>query len=578
MAGLQLSGLASGLDWQSLVDKLIAAERAPETKLRATQALAAQKSSALGNLSTQLTALSNSIKALSGDSGNAFADRKATFADAASTWSAAASTDADTGSYQVQVTQLATKAQWVGASNVGSNLSATADVSGLTVGTLPIGTTIKAGDFTINGTRITVAATDSLADVFALIQTKTGVTASYDPATDKVGLSSASPIVLGSANDTSNFLGALKLYNNGTGEVISPKALGVVSVGTAIQNANLSTPITGVDAGGNGTFSINGVSINYNVNSDSVQNIIARINSSDAGVTAGIDRLNDRFTLTNKTEGDIGISVSEGAGGLLEALGLKGTAALSRGKNAEFNVDGGPTLISTSNNLDGTSHGIAGLSITANSLATQTVNVGPDTAGARTKIEDFIAKYNAVQAYIEQQSKSSTSADGKVTASTLAGNREVSGIASSLRSSVFDAVPGLSGTITRLEGIGIDFKSGSSQLEIKDSTKLNTALSTQAADVRTLFSSQPGGLVARLTSFIQNVTGTTGTIAAQTATFTSQSKSIDTQIAAMERRLASERTRLQTGFIAMETAQSRIQSQLAALNNAFGISSSSTSK
>lgn len=570
MAGIQLAGLASGLDWRSLVDQLMKAERAPQDRLRSEKAFGAQKSSALENLSTQLTALRDSIKSLAGDSGNVFANRSAKLANATSTWSVAASPEAETGSYQIQVTQLATKAQRVGAMNVGSALSPTSDVSGLTVGTLPIGTAIKAGDFTVNGEKITVAATDSLASVFAQIQTKTGVTASYDPATDKVKLSSPSEIVLGSANDTSNFLSALKLYNNGTGEVLAPKALGVVSIVTAITNANKSTPITGVDGTGKGSFAINGVNIDFNVNNDSVQNVLARINASDAGVTASFDRANDRFTLTNKDEGDVGISISEGSGGLLAALGLNAGATLARGKNAEFNVNGGETLVSTSNTLDATSHGIAGLSITATSATTETVNVGTDTTTSRKSIEDFIAKFNAVQAYIDQQTKSSTSADGKVTRSTLSGNREISDIASGMRRRVFDAVPGLTGTIQRLEGIGIDFKNSTSQLEIKDSSKLDTALSTRGNEVRALFGSTGTGLVARLDSYLDKVTGTDGSLKTQTTILSSQSKGIDEQIATMERRFTQQRRLLEQSFISMETAQARIQSQLAALTNTFG--------
>ena len=570
MAGIQLSGLASGLDWRSLVDQLMTAERTPQNRLRSEKALGTQQTTALENLSSQLTALRDSIKSLSGNTGNVFANRSAKLANAESTWSVAASPEAETGSYQIAVTQLATKAQRVGASNAGSALSTSSDVSGLTIGTLAIGTTIKAGDFTVNGEKITVATTDSLADVFAQIQTKTGVTASYDPLTDKVRLNSPGEIVLGSANDTSNFLNALKLFNNGTGNVIAPKALGVVSIGAAIANANLNTPITGVDGTGKGTFSINGVSIDFNVNDDSVQGVLARINGSDAGVTASFDRANDRFTLTNKDEGDVGISVNEGAGGLLAALGLNGTATLSRGKNAEFTLNGGETIVSTSNTLDSTSHGISGLSITATTASTETVTVGVDTTGSRKNVEDFIAKYNAVQSFIDQQTKSSTSADGKVSRSTLSGNREVSEISSGLRSRIFDAVPSLTGTIRRLEAIGIDFKSGSSQLEIKDGTKLDSALSTKGNEVRALFGSKPDGVVARLESYLEKVTGTTGTLKTQTETLSKQSKGIDEQIATMERRLTQQRALLEKSFISMETAQSRIQSQLAALTNAFG--------
>ena len=575
MAGIQLSGLASGLDWRSLVDKLMESERTPQTRLRSEKAMGAQKSSALANLSTQLNALRDSIKALSGNAGNVFADRAAKLTNATSTWLASAGADAETGSYQIQVTQLATKAQRVGAADAGSALSATSDVSGLTVGTLPIGTTITAGDFTVNGARITVATTDSLQAVFDQINKKTGgeVTASYDPGTDKVRLSSASEIVLGSANDKSNFLSALQLYNNGTGDVLAPKALGVVSIGAAIANANLRTAVTAVDGAGAGSFSINGVSIAFNKNTDSVQTVLGRINASDAGVTAAFDKVNDRFTLTNKSEGDVGISVSEDAGGLLAALGLNGTATLARGKNAEFKVNGGATLISTGNTLDSTSHGIAGLSITANTETTETVSVGSDTEGARKKIEDFITKYNAVQTYIEAQTRTTTSSNGAVTASTLSGNQEVTSIASQLRANVFNAVPGLTGTIQRLEGIGIDFKSGGSQLEIKDGGKLESALATRGAEVRTLFSTASTGVVARLDSYLEKVTGATGTLTTQTDTFAKQSKSIDEQIASMERRLTQQRAQLEQSFISMEVAQSRMQSQLSALTNAFGSSS-----
>lgn len=572
MAGLQLSGLASGFDWQSLVDRLIEVERIPQTRLRTEQTFGTQKSTSLSTLNARLLDLQNALKPLAGETNDIFAARSASLATANSTWAASAGAGTETGTYTFNVTQLATKAQRQGAIDTGASLSATADVSGVTIGTMPIATAISAGDFTVNGARITVATTDSLQAVFDRISTATGgsVTASYDPATDKVKLESASEIVVGSGNDTSNFLGALQLYNNGTGEIISPKALGVVSVSAAISSANLRGAVTAVDGSGNGTFNINGVDIAYNVNTDSVSAVLARINSSTAGVTAAFDRVNDRFTITNKTTGDVGIAVSEGAGGLLGALGLTGGATLSRGKNAEFSVDGGPTLISASNTLDAAAHGIAGLSVTARSETSETVTVGNDNAGARAKIDDFIAKYNAVQSYIDEQTRVSTTAQGIVSTAPLTGNQEVTGIGSALRAKVFGAVPGLTGTIQRLESIGIDFKPGGAQLEVKDASKLDAALANNPVEVSTLFSSKPGGLAAQLDTYLKQVTGSTGTIATQTATLTKNSKSIDDQIAAIERRITQQRELLTQNFIRMEEAQSRIQSQLQALNNAFG--------
>ena len=576
MPSFQLTGLASGLDWRTLVDKLIAAERIPQDRLRSEKSLGQQKSNVLDAIKTSLAALQTSAQALSSGTSDVFAVRTATVADAASGWLAAAGAGAETGSHTVQVTQLATKSLRMGVADAGNSLSTTSNVSGLTIGTLPIATPITAGEFTVNGARVTVAATDSLQAVLDRISTATGgtVTASYNPTLDKVRLTSSAEIVLGSANDSSNLLGALGLNNNGTSEVLSPKALGVVSVSKAINNANLRTAVTAVDGSGNGSFSINGVSIAYNANTDSVSTVLSRINASTAGVTAAYDRLADRFTLTNKTTGDTGLTVTEAAGGLLGALGLGSSSTLTRGKNAEFSLDGSPTFTSASNTLDSAVHGISGLSVTATSASTQTVTVSGDTAGMRSKIQDFVAKFNAVQSLIEQQTRITPGSNGRVSTAIFASNHEIGDIGTSLRNKVFDAVPGLTGTIQRLEGIGIDFTSGTNNLAINDGAKLDAALATNAADVRTLFTSSPNGLATRLNSFLTQVTGTTGTLATQTTSLATQSKSLDDQIATMERQLVQQKALLEKSFIQMESAQSAIQGQLAALNNAFGSSSS----
>ena len=282
-----------------------------------------------------------------------------------------------------------------------------------------------------------------------------------------------------------------------------------------------------MDGSGAGNFTINGVTIDYNVNNDSVQNVLPRINASTAGVTASYDRLNDRFSLSNKNSGDLGIAVSEPASGLLAALGLGSSATLVRGKNAQFSIDGGPTLISPGNTFNAAIHGIAGLAMTATSETTETITIDGDNTGARSKIEDFIAKYNAVQTAIEAQTRTTTSATGTVSAATLAGNHEVTDISKQLRNKVFGAVPGLSSSVQRLENLGIDFKSGTNELEIKDSTKLDTALRDHSDDVSTLVRSKPNGLVARIDTFVSNITAATGTLTTQTQTLARQATSLD---------------------------------------------------
>lgn len=567
---LSFSGLASNFDWKTFVNNIMATEAAPINTIRATQVTNNQQVSALGTLQSSLTTLQGAATSLLAP--DLFAGRSVSSATANSTWSAQAGIGTAKGSYQVAVTQLATAAAIQGATDRGSILSATDDVSGLTVATLPTASAVGAGTFTVNGQQVTVALTDSLSQVFAAINTATGgvVTATYDHTTDQVRLSSASEIILGAANDTSNFLTALKLANNGTGSIASSGALGVLNPAVTLANARLKTAITAVDGSGNGTFTINGVSIAYNVNTDALGAILTRINQSTAGVTATYDAESDRVTLTNARTGDMGITVGESPGGLLGALGLTGGtgATLVRGANAQFSVNGGATRFSTTNTLTAAALGVPGLSVTVNSKDTQTMTVAAGTAAMSTAINNFLQGYNEFQANLDSLT-SITSANGKVTAAVLAGNREVQDWGSSLRAMVFAAVPGLNGAVKRLSDLGIDFTPGTNQLNVVDPAKLNTALANTPDDVAAFFQTASTGLSSQFSAFTAKLlTADTN----QQQTITQTNKDLDTQIATIQRRLDQQKAQLTASFVAMEVAQSKIQSQQQALNSAFGLS------
>jgi flagellar hook-associated protein 2 len=570
-AAIQLSGLASGFDWKSFVDQMMAAAHVPADRLSTEKTKNSQKVTALSEFDTRLTTLNTAVAAL-GTSG-IFGQRTATSGTVESSWSASAASGTTVGSYKFTVSQLATAARRDGTANIGSPLAATADVSGLTLANLPTGTAVTAGTFSVNGAKVTVALGDSLSSVLTAIGTATGgaVTAAYDPATDKIRLTSASEVVLGAANDTSNFLAALKLGNNGTGSVASSAALGTVKTGAALASANFGTAITAVDADGNGSFLLNGFTIDYNVNTDTLAGVVARINQSAAGVTAAYDAAADRFTLHNSSTGDVGLGLSESAGGLLGALGLAGGGTLTHGTNAEFTLNDGSTLTSLSNTLDATAHGITGLAVTVTGEETQTITVASDASAARTKIEAFLTAYNDVQSYIEAATKVTTDSKGKVTAAILSGDREIQSWGDSLRTAAFAAVPGLGGTISRLENLGIDFKSGTSELELNDAAKLDAALKATPDDVEEFFATSSTGLVDQIKGLVTTATNQNAT---QTKNYNRYNTSLDTQIADIERRLEQQRAIMEAAFIAMETAQSTLKNQQAALTKAFSTTSS----
>lgn len=151
MAGIQLSGLASGLDTATIIDQLMSVERAPRSKMTMKQASVTARENALKTLSTKLGTLKDATAAL--------AD--------ATKWSPVQSVDSsDTtkvtarqlsgsgpGSYQLAVTQLATSDQ--------HTYTYTPPTGGDTL--------------TIGSTPVTVPANATIGDVVSAINSNTGV-------------------------------------------------------------------------------------------------------------------------------------------------------------------------------------------------------------------------------------------------------------------------------------------------------------------------------------------------------------------------------------------------------------------
>jgi flagellar hook-associated protein 2 len=570
MADLSLSGLVSGLDWKTLVSQLADAERTPQTRLRSEQTTLGQQNSAYATIKTQLGTLQNRVQSLTDSA--LFDTRTAATSDATkATATAAAGTTL--GSYVFNVTQRATAAKQLGTAGIGSALNATNDVSGLVLGNAAFATAVTAGTITVNGKQITVATTDTLQTVFdnIMVATEGAVTGSYDAATDRITLSSADPITLGSATDTSNLLQVARLYNNGTGAITSTAELGVIKQSASLSAANLATAIT--DGGsGTGEFKINGVAITFST-SDSVTTVLKRINDSAAGVTASYDTVSDRFVLSNKSTGDIGMALEDVSGNFLAATGLSG-GTLARGQNLLYTVDGGGELVSQSNTITEASSGIAGLAVTALTEGETTVTVGSDTAAVRTAITDFITEYNKVQSVIDAQTASTTDSKGKVTAGILANENEATELATRLRRAVTGQVAGLSAVLNQLEDLGIVSNGTDNTLTLDNESKLDTALAENLVAVKNIFADSSNGLAVQLDAYLEATIGDTGTLIAKQDRLTKQSADIDIQIADLERIVQADIERMTASFIAMETAQSTINQQLQYLQKQFASTSS----
>jgi flagellar hook-associated protein 2 len=563
---LGVSGLVSGFDWRSLVEQLVQVERAPQQRLRADQSILQQRNTAYSSIKTQLDTLKTKAAALK--EATLFDSRLASSSDTTIA-SATATVGAIVGTYTFNITQLATAAAQLGQSDVGSPLSATDDVSTLVLSNAGFSTPVTAGTFTVNGKTVTIETTDTLQGVFDKISTATSgaVTGSYSAATDKITLTSASPIVLGSDNDTSNFLQVARLNFNGTGTVTSSLALGGARLSSALTSSNLKTAISG-GAGGTGEFKINGVSITFNPSTDTLSSVMARINSSTAGVTASYDSVNDRFVLTNKATGDRGVALEDVTGNFLAATGLS-NGTLQRGQNLLYTVNGGGTLSSQSNTIADTSSGLTGLSVSVLDTGSVTVQVSSDVEAMKTAIEDFVTAYNQAHSLIDTNTASSTDSTGKVTAGILAAETQANDLSRQLRGLMSAQITGLSGSITRFDQLGYASNGYDNALVLSESETLDHVLSEHLNEVKDFFANETNGFAVEFDQYLDATVGEDGTLVEYQDNLTDQATDIDDQIAEMERIVQLNRQQLIDSFVAMETARSKIDQQMQFLQQTF---------
>lgn len=580
-SSLALAGLASGINWTNIINDMAAAESAPITDWQNQQATLNTKNSAYQTIGTDLTNLENDANTLSSPS--FFATATSTSSDN-SVATASAASGTPLGSYTFSVSQMATAAVQNGTQVTAQPVSPDGNPADVTLDASTFATPITAGTFTVDGQTITVATTDTLQSVFDQINSATNgaVTASY--ANDEITLASNSPITLGSSADTSNFLEATQLYTNNTDSVTSLGPLAAINLNVPASQANLSTSITDggdTDGGdGQGQFIINGVTIDYDPSTESINDILQAINNSQAGVTASYNGANNTFSLTNNSTGNLGITMSDtGAGNFLAAIGLSG-GTFQAGTNLQYSLDGSPPITSESNTVDGTPLGLPGLSINAQSLGSTNITVSSDTNTIASAINSFVNDYNTIQNYITSQVTVSTSgslasAAGSSTGTPgpLMGDMDVEGIATTLRQLV-DASP-LSGAIQNLNSLGI-LSNGNDNTLATSSFILSDSLANNLSQVSQLFTDPSNGIAKTVSSYLKTTLAGNGILSSNEKSFTSQYTALSTSITNLQTKISSDEAEMQTQFVDMEDAINSINVEKEYLTAYFNSSATST--
>lgn len=352
-----------------MVDQLTAVERAPQRRMRVEQSGIRSKNTAYTRLKSELSSLKTKAEELKDT--DFFDTRKVTSSQ--DHLSATATAGTSSGDYKFDIYQLATAAKQLGATDVGAAVGPSTAMSS-TGFSIPV----TAGTVTVQSQQITVSTDDSITTTLEAIKTAVGGSFDYSISGDRVTLTDSSNLVLGSATDTSNFLQSLRLTANGTASITSSAKLGGMDLSQTPANANFT------DGAGtsSGSFTINGTTISWS-STDAIVDIIDNINSSEASVYANYDPVNDRFLLTNKTEGDIGMVLADTSGDFLAKTRLltANSGSLSRGKNLLYKVNDNGPLESQTNTINQNSSGIQGLEATATKANGATRISSVDTSG-----------------------------------------------------------------------------------------------------------------------------------------------------------------------------------------------------
>jgi flagellar hook-associated protein 2 len=361
-------------------------------------------------------------------------------------------------------------------------------------------TAVTTGTFTVNGVAITIDDSTVLSDGADLTGANTiiakindagvGVTASItndgDGRANLVQLTSGAAISLGAGGDTSNFLAAANLLQSpGTTTRTSTRSVAGVSTSAALQDSRLTTAISTAT----GSFTVNGVTIEWDRASDSLANVVSKINSAGAGVTASFDVLTDRLVFTSTTTGSSSITLADVGGNFLAATGVL-AATQATGQNASYKINGGTTQYASTNTVTDAVSGVT-LSLLDTTASAITVTISADNTTLRSRLQNFVTQYNSTAKLISDATKYGENG----TSGPLFGDPALQRIQQTMRTMITSTATGLTGNLTTLSSIGLGFGAVGSAVGTTTTLALDTAKFSAA------LASNPDGVAKLLTAF-----------------------------------------------------------------------------
>jgi flagellar hook-associated protein 2 len=310
--------------------------------------------------------------------------------------------------------------------------------------------------------------------------------------------------------------------------------------------------------GFSGNLLINGTTVSI-ASTDTLSDIVSKINSSGAGVNASLLTASGETYMTIQSgQGSSSITVADGTSSTVaESLGLLSNGQIANqiqsGQNAELTVDG-YSVTSASNTVSGVIPGVT-LSLTGTNSSSDpiTLTISQDTSTLTTDVNTLVSDINSVLSYINTQNTyNSSSSSSSSTSNVLMGNPTLAAIKSSIDDTLLGNISGNS-TYTTADSIGIEFGvNGSTDGTISlDSNTFSAALSANPTEVINAIKSISASLYTNLNGYVDP---TTGTLTSLQTSISDKITSINEQLTQVDERCAQQAQALQNEYNNLEVA------------------------
>lgn len=342
------------------------------------------------------------------------------------------------------------------------------------------------------------------------------------------------------------------------GQVLSSKAQ---SKPDAIVGSGLPTRIQ-IDLGSlsgsgfetSGSNGKNSLTVNIKAGNQTLQGIADSINAAKSGVQASIEKNTDGYSLrlTSPTGAQSSMKLTVNGDPALKALlsydaansasGMKQTQA---SQDASVVVNG-ITLSSSSNTV---SNALSGTTLNLGMVGSTTLTVSKDSQPLAQNISTFVNAYNALDANLAKLQQGDLKNHGATSRVEVLLSRTL--------------ITGAENSKIKLDDIGISVQ-GDGTLKL-DGSKLQAAISSNAAGVAELFSKNGSGLAESLSQSIKSQIGIGGDIARDTTVLKNDLSTLNEQQNALDKTLT-----LQAQALAAKYTMQSLQGNSLGASSLFG--------